>query len=756
MRSLANLPIQTFLLLVQSFITIGVVVLLWLLQARLSDRPVFRWWAWAWTAHALHLGFAALAAPPTAQWSIVKATLVCLTTTVGLLPPVFLVYGSRTIGVARPLTRREHLAGALGALLVGLLTVIASIGAASPFAGYLARLTPHALAMSAALIYCGWLFTRRWRDTGSQGSLITAAICFAGGLSESGLGLAAAARVASVEPLQPVAVAVLAWRPVLFWVELITLYGTCLGLVLLSVEDYQRSQQALSENLALQAEIEDRRRAEQALLRSEHKFATAFRSSPCAMAITRFDDGRFVDVNDICVRQSGYERDQLIGRSANELGIWVDEADRAGVRAELEAHGRVATREVRWRARDGRVAIVLYSADTIEVDGRRCVLSVAEDITLRKQAEAQHRAILKAQPDWIFVMSKEGIFLDFHVKETDRLAAPPEVFLGRHTRDVLPPDVADALMQAFVTAQASDDTVTVEYSLPGDDGARRNFEARIVRCDAERLLAIVRDVTERHAAERQARELRSELAHVGRVTTLAALTGSLAHEINQPLTAVMTNAQAARRLMAAPVPDLAELRAALADIIADNQRAADVVRRLRTFLRKDTSEYAPVDLNDSIRDVLKVLQTDIASRRATLDLQLAEALPRVLGDRVQLQQVILNLVVNAFESMEEAPAEAGGVTLKTSNGDGQVTVAVVDSGVGLTDEQLPRMFEPFYTTKPAGMGLGLAICQTIMTAHDGVVGVERNAGRGATFSFSVPAVEATAESVAVEVTRRDS
>ena len=242
-------------------------------------------------------------------------------------------------------------------------------------------------------------------------------------------------------------------------------------------------------------------------------------------------------------------------------------------------------------------------------------------------------------------------------------------------------------------------------------------------------------------------ELRDELAHVGRVTTLAALTGSLAHEINQPLAAIMTNAQAARRLLDAPVPDLLELRAALADIVSDNQRAAEVVRRLRTLLRKDTSEYARVDLNDSINEVIKVLQGDITSRGVTIDVELADDLPGVLGDRIQLQQVILNLLLNAFEALEHEEPPAQRVRLRTNALEGTVTVSVTDLGVGLTDEQLPRMFEPFYTTKPDGMGLGLAICQTIMNAHDGAVGVERNAHKGTTFSFTLPAH--TADAVAV-------
>ena len=240
------------------------------------------------------------------------------------------------------------------------------------------------------------------------------------------------------------------------------------------------------------------------------------------------------------------------------------------------------------------------------------------------------------------------------------------------------------------------------------------------------------------------------------MTTLAALTGSLAHEINQPLAAIMTNAQAATRLIAAPVPDLVELRAALADIVSDNQRAAEVVRRLRTLLRKDTSEYAPVDLNDSIDEVIKVLQGDIVARRIALDVEPSGALPRVLGDRVQLQQVTLNLLMNAFEALERDDPSIKRVTLRTASVDGLVIVSVVDHGVGLTDEQLPRMFEPFYTTKPDGMGLGLAICQTIMNAHDGTVDVERNADKGTTFSFSLPILPPDEAAVGAVVGEREN
>ena len=645
-------------------------------------------------------------------------------------------------------------------------TVALSLGWANPLESFYVRIAPRTLTLAAALLYCAWVFLSRWRQTGSRASVITGGVCLVYGVTQSLYGAALVARLAGAAAVGPVVDPIIAWRPQLFLLDLVNVYGTCIGLVLLFVEDYQQSQQALreshdrrqqvaGENLALQAEIDVRRRAEQALQRSEEKFAAAFQSNPCAMAITLFDEGRIVDVNDVLVRQSGYAREELIGSNSDKLGFWVDPEERASVTAELEARGRVATREVHWRAKNGRVVTVLYSADTLEVDNERCVLSVAEDITARKQAEATHRAVLRALPDWIFVLSAEGVFLDFHAKDPERLAARPESFLGKRMHEVLPPDIADGLLRCFERAMRSEDTATLEYSLPSQ-GEVRFYEARIVRCDTDKVLSIVRDITERRRAELQARELRDELAHVGRVTTLAALTGSLAHEINQPLAAIMTNAQAATRLIAAPVPDLVELRAALADIVSDNQRAAEVVRRLRTLLRKDTSEYAPVDLNDSIDEVIKVLQGDIVARRIALDVEPSGALPRVLGDRVQLQQVTLNLLMNAFEALEHDDPSIKRVTLRTASVDGLVIVSVVDHGVGLTDEQLPRMFEPFYTTKPDGMGLGLAICQTIMNAHDGTVDVERNADQGTTFSFSLPILPPDEAAVGAVVGEREN
>jgi PAS domain S-box-containing protein len=354
--------------------------------------------------------------------------------------------------------------------------------------------------------------------------------------------------------------------------------------------------------------------------------------------------------------------------------------------------------------------------------------------------------MLRALPDWMFLLSSDGVYLDVHVRQPEQLLLPPTEFLGRNMREVLPPDLDREFRRCFQQVLKTDEIATLEYSLPVN-GEARYYEARLVRCARDQILSVVRDLTERKRAEQQARDLADELAHVGRVTTLAALTGSLAHEIRQPLAAIMTNAQAAIRLMGATPPNLVEMRAALADIVSDNQRAADVVQRLRTLLRKEPPEQTDVDLNDSVAEVVKVLQSDISSKRIGLSLDLEPELPAVLGDRVQLQQVVLNLLVNAFDAVEHAGSASRRVVLKTFAQDSTTRLSVTDEGIGVADDQVPRMFEPFYTTKPAGMGLGLAICQTIIASHDGTITFERHADGGTTFAFSLPAASADGRGV---------
>jgi len=287
---------------------------------------------------------------------------------------------------------------------------------------------------------------------------------------------------------------------------------------------------------------------------------------------------------------------------------------------------------------------------------------------------------------------------------------------------------------------------TVEYSL--DIGPERRFyEVRAVPSDPNRVLSLVRDVTDQIRAEQRVRELQQELAHTGRAMALGALTGSLAHEINQPLSAINNNAHAALLLLEMAPLDAVALRETIADIVSDNQRIDDVLRRLREMLRKERRDYALVALNSIVTDVLALLRSSFIERRIVVELAMEPELPAVYGDRVQLQQVVLNILMNAADAVSAMPDAAGRtLTVTTAVAGPTVSVAVADKGVGVSDENLARMFDPFFTTKPNGMGLGLSICRTIMDAHGGRIEAARQ-GEGLTCWFSLEAArhrEATA------------
>ena len=352
-------------------------------------------------------------------------------------------------------------------------------------------------------------------------------------------------------------------------------------------------------------------------------------------------------------------------------------------------------------------------------------------------SQARYDAILNALSDWMFLLTSEGVFLDFHAQDRSDLVAPPEQFLGKSVRDVFPPGLAGAFTACFTEAMDTGGPCTLEYSLPLRDGVR-HYEARVVRCDRDKLLSIVRDVTEGKRADAEAHGLRAELAHAGRVSVLGALAGSLAHEIDEPLTAIMGNAKAALHLIADPQPDLAPLREMLHDIVADSRRAGDVLQRVRTFIRKRPAVLAPVDVNGTIQEVVGLLNSDLLRRRIWLETHLSPERLFVLGDGVQLQQVVVNLLMNAFDAVR--PREIGGrrVILRTDRNNAQVVVSVVDYGEGVPDEALAHIFEPFFTTKSDGLGLGLQICQAIVSSHGGTLQAERNADRGMTFSFRIP------------------
>jgi PAS domain S-box-containing protein len=296
---------------------------------------------------------------------------------------------------------------------------------------------------------------------------------------------------------------------------------------------------------------------------------------------------------------------------------------------------------------------------------------------------------------------------------------------------------------------------TIEHA--SQDGKDFDFEHRLLMPDGSvthvhvvahalgdelgsvEFVGAVMDVTERKRAEEALRQTQAALAHLSRVMTMGELTASIAHEVNQPLVAVVTNGNACLRWLARAEPDLEEARAAVERIIRDGHQASEVIRRIRALAQKTEPQTAWLDLNEVIREVITLVHSEVLMQRVSLRAELSAALPPVRGDRIQLQQVIMNLVINGIEAMHAVTDQPRELQIRSQRYDADtVLVAVQDSGIGLDPQQMARLFDPFFTTKPGGMGIGLAISRTIIEAHGGRLWATPHDGPGATFQFTLP------------------
>ena len=239
-------------------------------------------------------------------------------------------------------------------------------------------------------------------------------------------------------------------------------------------------------------------------------------------------------------------------------------------------------------------------------------------------------------------------------------------------------------------------------------------------------------------AEQALREAQAELAHVTRLTSMGELTTTIAHEINQPLAAILANAEACRSWLDRAPPDLAAARRSVEWIVDDGNRTSEVIRRVRALSKKDDIESGPLDINVVLREALPLVSRELASQNVAVRMELAPDLPLISGDRVQLQQVIINLVLNAIEAMQSVTDRPRELLIRSAQDERGVVVTVTDCGVGFAEENVERMFSPFFTTKPSGMGLGLSICRSIVESHGGRLSVVRKEGPGATFQFTLP------------------
>jgi PAS domain S-box-containing protein len=478
-------------------------------------------------------------------------------------------------------------------------------------------------------------------------------------------------------------------------------------------------------------------------------------------------------------------------------------------------------------------------------------------------SEARNRAILRALPDLMFVLSHDGVYLDYHSRDGSELLLPPEQFLGRNLHEILPQPLAAEFQAAIGRTAATGEVVRIEYTLP-IQGEPRAYEARMVRRDDGAIVSTVRNVTERKRAEHRLREseerfrgafahsaigiavvsldgrwlqvnpalcnisgysepellattfqaitaaedlgieiefvrralegeidhydlekryvhkegrmvsalvtvslvrdagrplyfvfqvqditerkkaqmeierLRLDLNRFGRLALTGQLTASLAHEVMQPITAVLGNAEAGLRLISTGRDEQEETQAILGDIVASCRRAAGVIEHVRGFLRKERKPHRRLDLNRLVLEVVAVMRSDMILRQVRLTTRLDASLPEIEGDPIELQQVIVNLLLNGAEAVSHNATHERDLVLTTERRDREIELSVRDRGGGAQPAHLRQMFEPFFTTKPDGMGMGLPICADIVRAHGGRLWAENNESGGMTMHCLLP------------------
>lgn len=363
--------------------------------------------------------------------------------------------------------------------------------------------------------------------------------------------------------------------------------------------------------------------------------------------------------------------------------------------------------------------------------------------TLRKQGVADYAAYFADNPAFVREMMRVTRVIDVN-DQTVALFGRGEKAELLQALDVYWPEESNHIYAASVLA-----AVTGAPSYASETRLRKLngevFDALFTACFAPetvangKLLIGVIDISERVRAQGMLRQVQAEFAHAARVSMLGELTASIAHEINQPLAAIATNASAGLRWLDRPEPDVAEVRALTQRIIADAQRAADIIARVRSMAGHRTPEPTPLAINGVIEEAMQFLAHELQGQSVTPKLELARDLPLVLADRTQLQQVVVNLAVNAVQAMAQTPVSARRLTVRTRFHDNAVHVAVEDSGPGLDAAQQRRAFDSFFTTKSNGMGMGLPICRSILESCGGAITANNAAERGAVFAFTLPA-----------------
>jgi PAS domain S-box-containing protein len=497
-----------------------------------------------------------------------------------------------------------------------------------------------------------------------------------------------------------------------------------------------------------------RRGAERSLTESEQRFQNAADAAPVLMWMAG-PDKRAIFFNKAWLNFTGRTMEQELGDGWTD-GVHEDDLEDTVHRyhTAFDAREPFAIQN-RLRRHDGEFRWVTASG-TPRFDEQGNFLGyvgASIDITdLLKNEEALHeseeRIALAAEAAhlgvWELNLATNELWISDKARDLFQIAPGTDVDYAAFDEKVHPDDqpLRDSAIKRAIEIKGG---YEIEYRILLPDGTVRWISGR-GRCHSNgngrstRLLGVSMDVTKRKLAEQEMKRLQDEIAHVGRVSMMGQLASALAHEINEPLGAILRNAEAAELFMHNKTPDLEEIRAILADIRTADQRAGSVIERMRNLLKRHVLDTQLLELSELVGNVAEFARHDAAKRRVKLTVNLPADLPPVRGDRVHLQQVLLNLILNGMDALNDARRENRLVTLSARvDAARTVEIAVSDTGQGIAAEKLAHVFDPFFTTKPDGMGMGLPISRTIVEAHGGQLWAENNNGTGATFRFTLPA-----------------
>jgi PAS domain S-box-containing protein len=499
-------------------------------------------------------------------------------------------------------------------------------------------------------------------------------------------------------------------------------------------------------------DVDERKRAEEALAASEHSLKLIIDTIP-ALAWSALPDGTADFFNQHYLDFIGFSAEQADGWGWTAAVHPEDVNGLAVTWQHILASEAPGEAEARLRRHDGEYRWFLFRANPLRDESGAIVkwYGVNTDIEDRNRAEVKLRRAYDSFAD-AQRLSKTGNFtadivVDEHIWSAELYRIfefdPALKITVQAVRDVIHPEDLPSFDAAFARSLGGVDFDQVFRIVPASGTARHvHAVGHFVERVAGRPLFIgaIQDVTESMVAEEALDKARSQLAHVARVTTLSALTASIAHEVNQPLAGIITNASTGLRMLDADPPNVEGARETVRRTIRDGNRASDVITRLRALFSKKDLTLEVLDLNDATQEVIALASSDLQRNRIILQAELADDLPHVTGDRIQLQQVILNLVRNASEAMVDVRDRPRQLLIKTERENGErVRLIVRDTGVGLPPQSLNSLFDPFHTTKSDGMGIGLFVSASIIQRHQGRLWAEPNdEGPGATFSFSIP------------------